>query len=266
MPAEDAGVDAVDHGVVDRAVGGVSPPGEDVGVVEHLVGQTVLGLVLGRGAHLDVRRPAARADRRRWPRASPRDTARAIMSRSRSLFSWKFSPQTVTRIGAARWTVSGEVTREQSAKPSAEMASPYCDHDSVSDDRSALDRVRLRAFDLSERTTRLGYRSAQRRLTALAESRLPDRPVRRHRRAGLVAGRGAAAPPDPLLRPGRRDPGAQRHVREPAAPRCGGGHRGGARGLRRRRLRARVRHRRVADHGRGRARDVAGQPASVPVS
>ena len=45
------------------------------------------------------------------------------------------------------------------------MASPYCDHDSVSDDRSALDRVRLRAFDLSERTTRLGYRSAQRRLT-----------------------------------------------------------------------------------------------------
>jgi uncharacterized membrane protein YgaE (UPF0421/DUF939 family) len=35
----------------------------------------------------------------------------------------------------------------------------------VSDDRSALDRVRLRAFDLSERTTRLGYRSARRRLT-----------------------------------------------------------------------------------------------------
>ena len=35
----------------------------------------------------------------------------------------------------------------------------------MSDDRSALDRVRLRAFDLSERTTRLGYRSAQRRLT-----------------------------------------------------------------------------------------------------
>src|SRR6478609_9199210 len=95
----------------------------------------------------------------------PSGYRRAIMSRSRSLFSWKFSPQTVTRIGAARWTVSGEVTREQSAKPSAEMASPYCDHDSVSDDRSALDRVRLRAFDLSERTTRLGYRSAQRRLT-----------------------------------------------------------------------------------------------------
>lgn len=34
----------------------------------------------------------------------------------------------------------------------------------MADDRSALDKVRLRAFDLSERTTRLGYRSAQRRL------------------------------------------------------------------------------------------------------
>jgi uncharacterized membrane protein YgaE (UPF0421/DUF939 family) len=34
----------------------------------------------------------------------------------------------------------------------------------VADDRSALDRVRLRAFDLSERTTRAGYQSARRRL------------------------------------------------------------------------------------------------------
>lgn len=40
----------------------------------------------------------------------------------------------------------------------------YCNHESVADDRSALDRVRLRAFDLSERTTRAGYQSAQRRL------------------------------------------------------------------------------------------------------
>ena len=35
----------------------------------------------------------------------------------------------------------------------------------MADDRSALDRVRLRAFDLSERTTRLGYRSARHRLS-----------------------------------------------------------------------------------------------------
>jgi len=34
----------------------------------------------------------------------------------------------------------------------------------VTDDRSGLDRVRLRAFDLSERTTRAGYQSLQRRL------------------------------------------------------------------------------------------------------
>lgn len=34
----------------------------------------------------------------------------------------------------------------------------------MTDDRSALDRVRLRAFDLSERTTRASYQSAQRRL------------------------------------------------------------------------------------------------------
>lgn len=33
------------------------------------------------------------------------------------------------------------------------------------DDRSALDRVRLHAFDLTERTTRAGYQSVQRRLT-----------------------------------------------------------------------------------------------------
>lgn len=34
----------------------------------------------------------------------------------------------------------------------------------MAEDPSALDRVRLRAFDLSERTTRAGYRSARRRL------------------------------------------------------------------------------------------------------
>lgn len=34
----------------------------------------------------------------------------------------------------------------------------------MTDDRSGLDRVRLRAFDLSERTTRAGYQSLQRRL------------------------------------------------------------------------------------------------------
>lgn len=34
----------------------------------------------------------------------------------------------------------------------------------MADDRSALDRVRLRAFDLSERTTRASYQSARRRL------------------------------------------------------------------------------------------------------
>lgn len=44
------------------------------------------------------------------------------------------------------------------------MRVPYCDHESVPEDRSALDRVRLRAFDLSERTTRAGYRSLRRRL------------------------------------------------------------------------------------------------------
>jgi uncharacterized membrane protein YgaE (UPF0421/DUF939 family) len=41
---------------------------------------------------------------------------------------------------------------------------PYCDHESVPDDRSALDRVRLHAFDLTERTTRAGYQSLQRRV------------------------------------------------------------------------------------------------------
>lgn len=44
------------------------------------------------------------------------------------------------------------------------MARASCDHASVPSDRSALDRVRLRAFDLSERTTRAGYRSARQRL------------------------------------------------------------------------------------------------------
>ena len=75
-PAEHPLVDALDDRVVDLVVGGVPPPGEHVGVVEHLLGQPVLGLVLGGGAHLARRRRGARAGRRRWRRACRRDSAR----------------------------------------------------------------------------------------------------------------------------------------------------------------------------------------------
>ena len=66
-PAEHPPVHPVDHRVVDAGVGRVPPPGQDVGVVQHLVGQAVLRLVLGGGADLD--RVAEQLARARGDRA-----------------------------------------------------------------------------------------------------------------------------------------------------------------------------------------------------
>ncbi len=52
-PAEHPPVHQVHHLVGDAGVGGVSPPGEDVGVVQHIGGEPVLRLVLGGGAYVD---------------------------------------------------------------------------------------------------------------------------------------------------------------------------------------------------------------------
>src|SRR5207302_1008631 len=41
--------------VVDLGMGGVSPPGENVGAREHLVGEAMLGHVQGGGAHVEHR-------------------------------------------------------------------------------------------------------------------------------------------------------------------------------------------------------------------
>ena len=50
MPSEHPLVDAVDDLVVDFFVSGVPPPGEDIGGVEHVLRQAVLGFVEGGGA------------------------------------------------------------------------------------------------------------------------------------------------------------------------------------------------------------------------
>ena len=54
MPCVDPLGDAVDDRVVDRAVGLVAPPEEDVGVVEAIHGEAVLGLVEGGGRGVDA--------------------------------------------------------------------------------------------------------------------------------------------------------------------------------------------------------------------
>jgi len=49
-----ARLDAINDLVVDVSVGGVSPPGQDVGLVENLLGKAVFGLGEGRCPHLDA--------------------------------------------------------------------------------------------------------------------------------------------------------------------------------------------------------------------
>ena len=44
-PVEDPALDPIDDGVGDLGVGGMAPPGQDVGRGEDLLGQAVLGLV-----------------------------------------------------------------------------------------------------------------------------------------------------------------------------------------------------------------------------
>ncbi len=60
-PGEHVLVHAVHDGVVDVLVGGVPPPGQDVGLGEDLVGEAVLGLLHGRGADDGVRQVLADA-------------------------------------------------------------------------------------------------------------------------------------------------------------------------------------------------------------
>ena len=50
-PGEYVPVDPLDDIVGDLAVRGVAPPDQDVQVVEHLLGQAVLGFVERRGGH-----------------------------------------------------------------------------------------------------------------------------------------------------------------------------------------------------------------------
>ena len=83
----------------DLVVRRVPPPGEHVGLLQHLVGQAVLGVVQGRGPDdapvaevLDDALP-------RWSCASRRGRSARTDS---STCSWRFSPQTVTRIGVVR--------------------------------------------------------------------------------------------------------------------------------------------------------------------
>ena len=51
---EHAGFDLGDDGILDVAVGHVTPPDEDIGVGEDGVGETVFGLVEPGGAHGEV--------------------------------------------------------------------------------------------------------------------------------------------------------------------------------------------------------------------
>ena len=93
---EHVAVDALDDLVGDLAVGGVAPPGEDVGLGEHLLGQAVLGVVERRGAHDGALAEVgldALGDR------AVHAVRVALRPRSGSSCSWRFSPHTVTRIG-----------------------------------------------------------------------------------------------------------------------------------------------------------------------
>ena len=50
----DAALDAVHDLVADLAVGHVAPPGEHIGLGQHLLGQPMLRFVEGSGAHLET--------------------------------------------------------------------------------------------------------------------------------------------------------------------------------------------------------------------
>src|SRR4051812_22235763 len=82
-------------------------------------------------------------------------------ARSRSLFSWKFSPHTVTRIG--EFTVSQSGLLPAGAGRGVGMMEP------MAVPSSPLHQMKLRAFDLSERTGRLGRRSVEQRVDRLRD-------------------------------------------------------------------------------------------------
>ena len=96
MPPSTASWTRVDDLVVDLLVGGVAPPGQDVGVVEHSCGSRARAARASRCGPAPRRRAARRARRDRGVHAVGIERAHVGSSRS-----WTFSPQTVTRTAIA---------------------------------------------------------------------------------------------------------------------------------------------------------------------
>ena len=91
--AENALMYSVDDGLVDCGMGCMSPPGQDVGTGQDLLGQTMLWLILGSRADGNGVTQQLDRFRRRWRRACrlgsarpcPRDLVRIVRESSRPI-------------------------------------------------------------------------------------------------------------------------------------------------------------------------------------
>ena len=100
---EDALVDAIDDFVGDLLVVHVAPPEHDVGVVDDVGVEAVLGIVEDAGA--DGEAAGLVAGGRRWRRGCRWDRSRRLRA---CVFSWRPSFQMVTRMGL--WVIGNPFT------------------------------------------------------------------------------------------------------------------------------------------------------------